>query len=145
MSQNMTVRRITLAIILFIVAIGSSAQSPSLTHATFNFTKLQLEPGERIVQIDIHADSSSFEAVSPLPVGWSITIDNDPSWRTQLIGSCSVGAAAIDSEKLSKMHFRMVISEFGGLKFALNASATVTKDFEHTREIKLTPANLHVE
>ncbi len=145
MSQNITVRNVTLAIILFIAAITTSAQSPSSSHATFNFANVQLQPGERIVQIQVHADASSFEAVSPLPVGWHITIDNDPSWRTQLIGSCYVGAAAIDSAKLNKLHFRMVISQYGGLKFALNASVTVTKDFEHTREIKVTPANLHFE
>lgn len=42
-------------------------------------------------------------AMKPVPIGWRVTIDNDPNWITSTVGIAIVGAAEIDPPQLSGM------------------------------------------
>ena len=112
---------------------------------TFSLTHLALQPGERIVGFRVDIRAGAFESVAPMPVGWSIDIDNDASWQTSVEGGIEVGSAALGLPQLAKLRFLIKKNEFGGMKFSVAGTVTVTKDFEHEREIKLSPSNIHFE
>ena len=58
-------------------------------------------PRGRVISIKLSARHGAIEFLRPIPVGWTIVIDNDPSWNTTLTGQAVVGAAALESSALS--------------------------------------------
>lgn len=64
-------------------------------------------------------------------------IDNDPSWDTKVTGSLMVGAAALSPAELRKLKFFIEKDEFEDLKFQVEGTVGVTKDFVKTRNIQL--------
>jgi hypothetical protein len=125
-------------VVIVLACASSQAQTFSIQH-------LHLQPGERITNIELMATAGAFESITPMPVGWSFTIDNDPSWRTSVEASIHVGAAALSETDLECLQIRMKKGEFGDLKFSLTGKIVVTKDFTHTRRIVLTPSNFKSE
>jgi len=59
-----------------------------------------LRVGERVVAFRVLTIGAGIVAVPHIPMGWSISIDNDASWATNVSGSIQVGAAAVEPEAL---------------------------------------------
>ena len=99
---------------------------------------LQIANNERITGFEIHIRSGRIACLPNLPIGWSISVNNDPSWNTDIEGSIAVGAAAVGPD-----FFRgfMVVEEETDvprtLPLDIYGDVFVTSDFENERRIKL--------
>lgn len=102
---------------------------------------IHLQAGERIEGVDISIKAGAFAGVSGLPAGWTITVDNDPSWQTNLKGDAKVGAATVDASSIQKLNIVIHKFEFGDLKFQVSGTLLVTMDFESLRKIPLSREN----
>ncbi|MDE1145360.1 MAG: hypothetical protein PW843_01920 [Azospirillaceae bacterium] len=69
-------------------------------HLTVSVGPLDVKPGERVIAFHIHIANGGIRSLPRLPMGWSITVDNDASWQTQIEGSIQVGAAALGPEDM---------------------------------------------
>jgi hypothetical protein len=131
-----------IAVILFCL-LGASvpvlAQAVDQKH--FSLRDVHLQPDERVVGIELSVKAGSFVSIDRLPIGWLVTIDNDPSWHTTVKGNARVGAAALEMQPLQKLDFCVRKYEFGDLHFSISGDLIVTKDFEHERRIPLRSEN----
>jgi len=99
---------------------------------------LHVSSGERIVGFEIHVQSGRIAQIPNLPIGWSISVDNDPSWNTEIKGSIAVGAAAVDRTFLRGFIVVEVEKDApSDLPFDLQGEVIVTSDFSTERRIKL--------
>ena len=71
-----------------------------------------------------------------IPIGWSISVDNDPSWNTNTSGTLIAGAAALDASFFREF---VVIEkdESLGLPFSVEGEVVVTQDFSKERRIEV--------
>ena len=100
--------------------------------------KLSLAKGERIIGFEVHVKSGRVALLPNIPIGWNMSVDNDPSWETVVKGSIKVGGAATDADFLRE--FMVVEKEPGAssdLPFDLSGEVVVTSDFKKERHIKL--------
>jgi hypothetical protein len=100
--------------------------------------RLSLAKGERIIGFEVHVKSGRIALLPNIPIGWNMSVDNDPSWETVVKGSIEVGAAATNSDFLRE--FMVVAKEPGGTPdspFDLSGEVVVTADFKNERHIKL--------
>ena len=98
---------------------------------------LKLEAKERIVGLDIHVRSGMIVQLPKVARGWSISIDNDPSWNTRISGSLAVGAAALDVDFFRDFMVVEVEDPPWGPPLDLSGEIIVTSDFLTERRIKL--------
>jgi hypothetical protein len=93
--------------LVFLVILG-----PLLLHASHearrqtvcvSIPNLQIGDKERVVGFEIHVGSGRIAALPDIPIGWNVSIDNDPSWNTKIEGSLKVGAAAVPPRLLSRI------------------------------------------
>lgn len=99
---------------------------------------LHLANNERIVGFEIYVRSGRIALLPNVPIGWNISVDNDPSWNTVIKGSIDVGAAAMDPDFLQD--FMVVEAEKDAASdapFDLQGEVVVTSDFIKERRIKL--------
>lgn len=92
--------------------------------------------GERVIGFHVRLQAAKFFSIREFPIGWGLSIDNDASWRTELDALVGVGAAALDADFLDGL-ISVEKQEFDDLKFAVDVSIWVTKDFDSDREIVL--------
>ncbi len=111
----------------------------------FRLEGVRLLDGERVVSIDVSVVAGDFAAVSGLPPGWQVNIDNDASWHTSLKGDAQLGAAALDAGSVQKMRMLVHKFEFGDLKFHLAGTLVVTKNFVDLRKVPLEARNFKQE
>lgn len=136
MMHNISVR--VGAFLFAVVAILPSLPQEALSGETWIVSTRSLTLGkrERVVGFEVSVVSGGVVALPSVPMGWNITIDNDPSWRTSIRGSAVVGAAAIDPN-----FFRDFIvikkHDLQGVKFDIEVEVVVTEDFESERRIRL--------
>lgn len=105
---------------------------------------LHLQNNERIVGFELHVRSGRIAKMPNVPIGWSISIDNDPSWDTSLKGSIIVGAAALDADFLQ--HFVIVETEMDSDRsFELRGTVFASTDFVKVRKIALSANDFHTE
>jgi hypothetical protein len=99
--------------------------------------KLSLAKGERIIGFEVHVRSGRVALLPNIPIGWNMSVDNDPSWETVVKGSIEVGGAATDADFLRE--FMVVEKEPGTSDSSLDLSGevVVTSDFKNERHIKL--------
>jgi len=101
--------------------------------------KLSLAKGERIVGFEVHLKAGRIALLPNIPIGWNMSVDNDPSWETVVKGSIEVGGAATDADFLREF---MVIEKepetSSDSRFELSGEVVVTADFKNERHIKLT-------
>jgi len=93
---------------------------------------------ERVVGFEFHVRSGMIARLPNVPYGWSISIDNDPSWNTVIRGSIAVGAASVDPEFFRD--FLVIEVEKNApsdMKFDLQGEVIVTEDFVNEKRIKL--------
>ena len=83
---------------LLLLMCGAPASACTLTLKS----ELQGRP-ERIAAIELGLKHAAIAGIRAIPVGWRLTIDNDPSWITRATGRAVVGAAFVDASALSGM------------------------------------------
>ena len=97
---------------------------------------LNFRPGERAVGFQINLKAAAVYAVEPVPVGWTVVIENNASWVTRIMGKAEVGAASLHPSDFQNL-LTVKKNEFANLKFGLDGEIAVTRDFIHTTLIKL--------
>jgi hypothetical protein len=134
-SRRMTVS-LTLAVLLLSVGLTARAQTFGVYSIPAHH-KLK----ELIVGFELHITSGRVAQIPDVPIGWNVSVDNDPSWNTAVTGSLIVGAAA-----LGPRFFRgfLVIekNESLGIPFDVQGEIVVTTDFTTERRIKITAKDL---
>jgi len=87
-------------------------------------------PGARVVGFCINLTAAGVYRIEHIPMGWSVEIDNDASWRTVIKGSVQVGAAALNFDDFRDF---LIIqkNEFGDEKFTIAGQLVLTRDFVH--------------
>lgn len=83
---------------LLLLLSGAPASACTLTFTS----EFQGRP-ERIAAIELVLKHAAITGIHPIPVGWRLRVDNDPSWNTKAIGRAVVGAAFLDASGLSGM------------------------------------------
>lgn len=105
--------------------------------------KTPFSNGERVVGFEVKVVSGGICSLASVPIGWYITIDNDPSYMTKITGSVLVGAAALDPNELQ--HIIIVEkNEIMDIKFDVKIKVIVTKDFDKTRTVSLRMKDLEL-
>jgi hypothetical protein len=94
-----------------------------------------LQPGERIVGFELTVTSGRIASVPTVPVGWSVEVENYPTWRTQMTGTILIGAAALAPGNLRD--FVVVEAHDENGRFDVTLVLTVTADFQRERRLHL--------
>ena len=136
-------RRVIYGLILFLITfhVGGVAQGQEQRMVLQN---IHLQEGERVESIELSIKAGSFIGFDPLPMGWYLIIDNDPSQQTSIKGDARVGTAALELDDLLKLRILARKVEFGDLKFSISGTLIVTKTFEDERRILLRSENFKI-
>jgi len=121
--------------ILALLAVSVTAHGQKLS---VSIPSLNLANNERIVGFEIHTQSGRIAQLPAAPIGWEISINNDPLWNTTTKGSIVVGAAALATDFFQ--NFLVVEPEkkaSADMLFDLRGDVVVTSDFVSERRIKL--------
>jgi len=114
---------------------------PSVPRVSVSIPALHLEAGERIVGFSLQITSARVAQIPKAPIGWNLSIDNDPSWNTSVSASIIVGAAAV-----APTFFRdfLVVEKAkdADMPFQIEGEVQVSRDFEHVRIIKIAMKDL---
>jgi len=129
--------------ILFFTAIcgGTIAQGQEQRIVLQN---IRLQEGERIQGIELSVKAGSFVGFDPLPMGWYLIVDNDPSQQTSIKGDARVGAAALELDDLLRLQIRVRKVEFANWRFSISGTLIVTKTFQDERRIPLRAENFEL-
>lgn len=132
------VRRIRIASAIGALTVGIGAGSAQGQALLVSLPNLNLQNRERIVGFEFHIQSGRIAQLADLPIGWNISVNNDPSWNTTVEGSVMVGAAALGPEFFRSF---LVVDENRslGLPFAIHGEIVVTRDFAKERRIEVGP------
>jgi hypothetical protein len=138
MIETRALRAILASLVLSMVLGGAK-----LTHAqtlSVSIPSLRLAPNERVVAFEIRVTSGRIASLPNLPIGWHISVDNDPSWNTAIRASSRVGAAALGPDFFRKF---VVIEKNTSLgnPFDVVGEVDVTRNFATGRRIKLRMAD----
>jgi hypothetical protein len=122
------------------ILLGGSIVQPAPKVAmleTASIEALHITPGERVVGFDLMITSGRVAKVLKAPIGWSISVDNDPSWNTRIRGSILVAAAAVNASFFRDF---VVIEQNEGLgePFQVQGEVIVSRDFVKERRIPIT-------
>jgi hypothetical protein len=126
---------LVIAIATLALLSGVKAQCQILS---VSVPSLHISNNQRIIGFEIHVRSGRIALLPNVPIGWNISVDNDPSWNTVIKGSIDVGAAAMDAEFLRD--FIVVEVEKDAppdMPLDLQGEVIVTSDFSSERRIKL--------
>jgi len=127
---------IVIACAALVLLCGAKAQSQIVS---VSVPALHVAKSERIVGFEIHVRSGRIALLPNVPIGWNISVNNDPSWNTVVKGSIDVGAAAMDPEFLRDFLVVEVEKDApSDMPFDLQGEVVVTSDFVAERHIKLT-------
>ena len=126
--------------ILFLVAITAGINIASHKTVSAELWSVSIRPqpvlqNERVVGFEMKIRAGGIVSIPSLPMGWNISVDNDASWNTKIVGAVTVGAAALNVSFFSD--FIVVRQhEFRGTKFDADMVIVVTEDFETNRRIR---------
>jgi hypothetical protein len=120
---------------------AAQCDGPNLLLVSLPFLKDQ--PGARVVGFRINLTAAGVYRIEHIPMGWSIYIDNDASWKTVIKGSVQVGAAALN---LNDFWDFLIVQkhEFADQKFKIAGQIVLTRDFVHQAIIRLSDENFEV-
>ncbi len=128
----MSLRLLRLGLTSLLVLVGGS-QAWSAEAIRGSLPSLRLATEERIVGFEVRTKNALVRAIEPIPLGWHLTIDNDPSWNGSILASAKVGAAALDSSELGGITLWLeAMGEVG-----IEADIHITKNFESTRIVRV--------
>ena len=111
-------------------------EPPHTQFVSVSLPKLQLAAGERVVGFHFEVTAGRIAQIPDMPIGWSISVDNDPSWNTNVDASIRVAAAAIDPSFFQNF---AVIEKAGNAEsaFGLAGEVDVSTDFSKVRKIQV--------
>lgn len=142
-------RNLTLMVcgmLLFLLVNSMSAVSPELLHVSI--PKERLARDDRVIGFVASIVSGRVFSLPNVPIGWSIAIDNDPSWRTSVKGTIIVGAASLDTKQDPAFfeHFLVIEKEPGSdVPLDIKVELATTTDFAQQKKIFLKRSDLKVE
>lgn len=126
-----------------IFAITGRSSPPASSFLSVSISNLNIAAGERVVGFEFHVTSGRIVRVPDMPIGWNISVDNDPSWNTKITGSIMVAAAAVDSSFFR--NFLVVEKDASlGIPLRIQGDVVVSKDFVNTRKISISMTDLTV-
>ena len=126
--------------LVFLVSLG-----PLLLHASHearrqalcvSIPNLQVGNKERVVGFEIHIASGRIAALPNIPIGWNVSVDNNPSWTTEIEASSKVGAAAVAPGFFREFLF-IEKAESRDVPFQISGEIVVTEDFATERRIQI--------
>ncbi len=97
---------------------------------------LHVSGKERVVGFEVHVVSGRIAALPNIPIGWNMSIDNNPSWTTEIVASVKVGAAAVDPGFFREF-LLIEKDESLGVPFQMSGEVVVTEDFATERRISI--------
>jgi hypothetical protein len=118
-------------------ATGGPAQKQTVS---ISIRSLAIGSGERVVGFDFEVTSGRIAQIPNAPIGWNISVNNDPSWKTRIEGSIIVAAAAVDASFFDDF-MTIEKDESLGIPFGIQGEVVVSKDFSNMRRIKLEQKN----
>ena len=62
-----------------------------------------LPAGSRLMGFSFDIVSGRIASLREAPAGWTVSIDNDPSWHARVTAHAVVGAAALDTVELARL------------------------------------------
>jgi hypothetical protein len=83
------------AAILLLSLPTTSAAAAGAEEFDLSIVGLKYEPAERIAKFDFKISGGQVVGLPRVPIGWTISILNDPSWSSEVSGTAIVGAAFI--------------------------------------------------
>ncbi len=99
---------------------------------------LQIDSNSSIVGLELNINAGSVLAVQSIPIGWTLNINNDASWRTKIKGNTTLGAASLASDELKRLTLIVRRNETEHFQFDVSGTATVSKAFQKRQDIPLT-------
>jgi hypothetical protein len=103
---------------------------------SISIPSLHIAGKERVVGFELHVKSGIIAQLRNVPIGWSLSVDNDPSWNTAIKGTAMVGAAAVD-QSFFRDFLVLEKNESLGIPFNVEGEVVVTADFKAERRIKI--------
>lgn len=97
---------------------------------------LQVGTKERVVGFEIHVASGRIAALPNIPVGWSVSVENNPSWTIEIKASSKVGAAAV-APGFFREFLLIEKDESLDVPFQISGEIVVTEDFATERRIQI--------
>jgi hypothetical protein len=128
---------LVLALVIVVIAPTARPAPKAAKLETLSIEALHITPGERVVGFDLMITSGRVAKVLKAPIGWSISVENDPSWNTKISGSILVAAATVNP---SFFHDFAAIekNETLGSVFHVRGDVIVSRDFVKERRIPIT-------
>jgi hypothetical protein len=135
-SKSVKKTYIVLAFVALVLLGGVRAQCQIMS---VSVPTLHVANNERIISFEIHVHSGRIALLPNVPIGWNITVNNDPSWDTAITGVAVVGAAMMYSDFLQDILVVEVEKDApSDSRFSLDGEVSVTSDGGATeRRIKL--------
>lgn len=98
MIKNIIITLLTLIIAGMILMWSRShlVEDPAFV---YNIPEIELGKNERITSAEICFQNAIIKSIRNIPVGWDISLALDPPPNPRVVGSITVGAAALESSK----------------------------------------------
>jgi hypothetical protein len=126
---------LTLAVAVFLAPAG--ATSPEKQIVSISLLSLPIDSGEQVVGFHFQVTSGRIAQLPDAPIGWSVSVENDPSWNTKFEGSVIVAAAALDAS-FFKDFVLLEKNERSEVAFDVRGEVDVSRDFSTYRKIEIT-------
>jgi hypothetical protein len=126
--------------LLLLIPVGADwpagAEPPHREFVSVSLLALNIGAGERVVGFHFDVTSGRIAQIADTPIGWNISVDNDPSWNTRVDASIRVAAAAVDSSFFQD--FAVVEKDENAERpFELAGEVDVSTDFSKVRNIQV--------
>jgi hypothetical protein len=115
---------------------SAGAAPPHRQFVLVSLPALHIGAGERVAGFDFEVTSGRIAKITDMPIGWNVSVDNDPSWNTKIHASVLVAAAALDGSYFEGF---VVIEKEANAEgpFAIKGKIVVSTDFSKVREIQV--------
>ena len=114
-------------------ATVAHAQAARQQKVSISLRSLAVAPGERIVGFHLEVTSGRIARLPEVPIGWNLSVDNDPSWNTKLDASVIVASAALAPDFFK--NFAVIEKHTSDARFDITGDIIVSRDFASTRTI----------
>lgn len=139
----------TLRVSLHLLALGAvvfcgfgEVQAHDRTYC-LSFTNLQILPTERLSKFDLHLNSAIVTSFPYVPAGWTINIDNNANWITEISGTAIEQSANLRPGAFADNFIHLDGIPPGLAKYGMTEKITVTGYFEfaHNDTRRLLPVS----
>jgi hypothetical protein len=114
----------------------AGATPPHGQFVSVSLSDVHMTEGERVVGFDFEVTSGRIAKITDVPIGWNVSVDNDPSWNTKIHASVIVAAAALDGSYFKD--FAVIEKESNtDAPFEIKGKIVVSTDFSKVREIQV--------